>query len=52
MNTAQHIERGRRLFPERPALLFEGETFTYQQLDELSRRVANGLADLDIVRGV
>lgn len=50
MNIAHHIEQGRRLFPERPALLFEGETFTYQQLDNLSSRVANGLASLGIGR--
>jgi long-chain acyl-CoA synthetase len=51
MNIAQHVEQGRHLFPDRLALIFEDETFTYQQLDELSGRIARGLADLTIGRG-
>lgn len=51
MNIAQHVEQGRALFPERAALCFEGETFSYQQLDDLSSRIAHGLAQLGIGRG-
>ncbi|XWK91757.1 MAG: long-chain fatty acid--CoA ligase (plasmid) [Phormidium sp.] len=51
MNIAQNIERGRRIFPQKTALLFEGEKFTYEQLDEQANRVANGLQRLGIQKG-
>lgn len=50
MNVAQHVERGARLFPENPALLFENETRSYRQLHEESSRAANGFAELGIRR--
>ncbi|MDD5033391.1 MAG: AMP-binding protein [Methylococcaceae bacterium] len=51
MNIAQALERGSRLFPDNPALIFEGESFSYRRLDELSIGVAQGLAALGIGRG-
>jgi long-chain acyl-CoA synthetase len=51
MNIAQILERSRRLFPDKPALIFEGQSFTYRELSEMSNRVANGLAGLGIARG-
>jgi long-chain acyl-CoA synthetase len=51
MNIAQHIERGRRMFPDKPALLFEGHTITYQDLDQQANRCANGLRALGLQRG-
>ncbi|RKZ92368.1 MAG: long-chain fatty acid--CoA ligase [Candidatus Parabeggiatoa sp. nov. 1] len=51
MNIAQHLERAQRLFPNKPALLFEGQSFTYRELDEMSNRVANGLAGLGVSCG-
>ncbi len=51
MNIAQNIARGRRLFPNREALVFEGKTFTYRDLDELSNRFGNSLSGLGVVRG-
>ncbi len=33
MNIAQNVERGRRFFPTKAALVFEGKTFTYAQLE-------------------
>ncbi|MBI4788810.1 MAG: AMP-binding protein [Chloroflexi bacterium] len=51
MNIAQILERSRRLFPDKPALIFEGKSFTYRELDERSNRVANGLSALGISRG-
>lgn len=51
MNIAQHVERGHHLFPDRSALLFEGKSFTYKELDLMANRVANGLQELGVHRG-
>lgn len=51
MNIAYHVERASRLFPEKPALIFEGKSFTYSQLNRLANRLANGLKKLGINRG-
>ena len=51
MNVAENITRGRRLFPRKVALTFEGRRFTYADLDDWSSRVANGLTRLGIGRG-
>jgi long-chain acyl-CoA synthetase len=44
VNIARHVERVARLFPERPAILFEGETISYGELDARAGRLANALA--------
>lgn len=51
MNIAQHIERGHHLFPDQIAVLFEGKSYSYQDLDQMANRVANGLKELGIHRG-
>lgn len=51
MNVANHLERGCKLFPEKPALIFEGQTWTYQELDRTVNRVANGLQLLGVKKG-
>lgn len=51
MNIAHHVERAARLFPNKTALVFEGKSFTYQQLNHLSNRMANSLRGLSIKRG-
>lgn len=51
MNIAQPVERGARQFPERPALLFEGESLSYGQLDAQSSRAANSFAGFGIGPG-
>jgi acyl transferase domain-containing protein/acyl-CoA synthetase (AMP-forming)/AMP-acid ligase II/ubiquinone/menaquinone biosynthesis C-methylase UbiE/acyl carrier protein len=51
MNIAQHLERTRHLFPNKPALIFEEESFSYSDIDEMSNRVANALVDKGISRG-
>jgi long-chain acyl-CoA synthetase len=51
MNIAQHVERGRHLFPDKIALIFEDKSYTYKQLDNLANRAANGLRSLDIHKG-
>jgi long-chain acyl-CoA synthetase len=51
MNIAQHVERGRHLFPDKIALIFEDKSYTYKQLDNLANRAANGLRSLAILKG-
>ncbi|HYP40293.1 MAG TPA: long-chain fatty acid--CoA ligase [Chloroflexia bacterium] len=51
MNIAQNVERGRRFFPNKVALIFEGKSFTYTQLDDMVNRAANALRGLGIERG-
>ncbi len=51
MNIAYNIERARRFFPSKPALRFEGRNYTYQHLDELVNRMANGLRSLGVTKG-
>ncbi|MHC5748413.1 MAG: AMP-binding protein, partial [Nostoc sp.] len=51
MNIAHHVEQGRRLFPNKIALIFEGKTFTYKQLDQLAGKAANALRGLQVKKG-
>lgn len=51
MNVAQYVERGNALFPDRIALHFAGERFSYAQLNRDSNRWANCLTQLRIGRG-
>lgn len=51
MNIAKNLERARLFFPDKPALIFEGKTYTYCQLDEAVNRLANGLRTLGVEKG-
>ena len=51
MNTSEFLLIAGAIVPDRPALLFEGEQFSFAQLQERVNRLANGLADLGIGRG-
>lgn len=51
MNTAEFLMIAGAIVPDRPALIFEGEQFTYSQLQERVHRLANALGDLGIGRG-
>nr|MBW4635314.1 AMP-binding protein [Iphinoe sp. HA4291-MV1] len=51
MNIAHNVERGRRFFPNKTALIFEGNSWTYKDVDEMANRVANALRGLGIERG-
>lgn len=51
MNIAENLERARLFFPDKPALVFEGRTYTYRQLNEEVNRLANGLRALGIEPG-
>src|SRR5512147_2085771 len=43
MNISQHVERAARFFPEKPAILFEGASLSYAELNARVNRLANGL---------
>ena len=51
MNIAQHIEHGCRQYSDKPALVFEGRSLNYKELNELVNRVANALCDLGVEHG-
>ncbi|MFN0124583.1 MAG: GNAT family N-acetyltransferase [Blastocatellia bacterium] len=51
MNVTNHIEAAALRTPDKMALLFEDEAFTYSQLNVLCNRTANALAGLGIARG-
>lgn len=51
MNISHHIERAARLIPDHQALIFEGQSWTYHQLNQQVNRLANGLKALGLQRG-
>lgn len=51
MNVASSVEQGRRCYPERPALLFEGNTISYSALDDLANAEAIRLRGEGVRRG-
>ena len=51
MNVAEHIERGARDYPERPALLFEGRPMSYRECHELSSRAAGAFRSAGVAKG-
>ncbi len=51
MNISWHVERGAKLFPDRAAILFEGTTWSYRDLNSRANRLANALRANGIRRG-
>ena len=51
MNIASSVERGRRCYPDRPALLFEGAAISYRRLDELANGEAARMRAAGVGRG-
>jgi long-chain acyl-CoA synthetase len=51
MNSADIITRARRLFPDKPALVFGARTYSYRALDEAVDGVVAQLAGLGIAPG-
>jgi long-chain acyl-CoA synthetase len=48
MNIAQHVEEGSRQAPQRPAILFEGRSISYAELDLQAARAAAVLRDCGV----
>src|SRR5271169_5915447 len=51
MNIAKNLERASLYFPEKPALIFEGRTYIYQELNQQVNRAANVLKALGVEKG-
>jgi len=51
MNVTNHVEAAALRTPEQTALIFEGQVFSYAQLNALGNRAANAFAELRIARG-
>ncbi len=51
MNIAKNLERASLYFPEKSALIFEGRTFSYRELNGLVNRLANALKALGVGKG-
>src|SRR4051812_33091675 len=51
MNVAQNLERSARLFPGAAAIVFEGRTITYAELEARVSRAAHGLRALGVDAG-
>src|SRR5215471_12429257 len=51
MNIAEHLERAARHFPDRAAIVFEGQRISYAVLQTRVDRLAHALAGLGVSRG-
>ncbi|HVF30137.1 MAG TPA: long-chain fatty acid--CoA ligase [Pyrinomonadaceae bacterium] len=51
LNLASMVSHHARLAPQKEAIVWEGVRMTYGQLDEMSNRVAEGLAEIGIGHG-
>jgi long-chain acyl-CoA synthetase len=51
MNIAEHLERTARQLPAHPAIIFEGRTISYRELEQDVDRAAHGLVDLGVRAG-
>src|SRR5438093_3588147 len=51
MNIAQHVERAAKLFPDKPAIIFEGAQLQYADLNSRANRIANALKANGVERG-
>ncbi len=51
MNIAQSVERAAKFFPDRAAVVFEGATLTYGELNSRANRLANALKANGVQRG-
>jgi long-chain acyl-CoA synthetase len=51
MNIAKNLERASLYFPEKPALIFEGRTYSYGELNGRVNRLANALKSLGVTKG-
>ncbi|HLF04238.1 MAG TPA: AMP-binding protein, partial [Dehalococcoidia bacterium] len=51
MNTSEFLTIAAAIVPERTAIIFEGQRFSFAQLQERANRLANALAGLGVAAG-
>jgi long-chain acyl-CoA synthetase len=51
MNVARNVEQASLYFPEKPALIFEGQTYTNEELNKQVNRLANAIKALGVKKG-
>ena len=51
MNVARNVEQASLYFPEKPALIFEGRTYTNEELNKQVNRLANAMKALGVEKG-
>jgi long-chain acyl-CoA synthetase len=51
MNVAQNLETGAKLFADKTAILFEGQSLTYRDLNNAANRLANAMSAKGIQKG-
>ena len=51
MNIAKNVERAATFFPDKTAILFEGRSITYKELNETVNRLSNAIAVHGIKKG-
>lgn len=51
MNTPEFIDITAAICPDRPAVIFEGRTLTYEQLQDRAKRLATALVGLGVEQG-
>lgn len=51
MNISENLERARRHFPDKPAILYKDETITYGELDDHVNRIGNALMGIGVKPG-
>ena len=51
MNTTDFLTISAAIVPDRPAIIFEGKTFTFGQLNERVNRLANSLVKMGVKKG-
>lgn len=51
MNTTEFIDIATAICPDKVAIVFEGERYTFSQLNERVNRLANGLLNLGVSKG-
>ncbi len=51
MNIAQSLAHSSSIYPDKPAVIFEGRTLTYRELERAAAQTAAALCALDVQRG-
>jgi len=51
MNVAQNVERAAKYFPDKPAVIFEGTSLSYGELNTRVNRLASTLSENGVARG-